>query len=65
MIEDVLVALGLVAVIEGLVLSLAPRRLEDFLEAFSRIPVETRRGLGLLAVAIGVFLVWVGRSLLG
>ena len=65
MISDLLTGLGLVAVIEGLVLALAPLRFEDLLEAFRKMPVQMRRNIGLLAVAIGVALVWLGRVVLG
>ncbi len=61
MISDLLTGLGLVAVIEGLVLALAPLRFEDLLEALRQVPVQTRRNLGLIAVAIGVALVWLAR----
>jgi len=54
-----LLGLGLVLVIEGLVFALAPSRLEDLLEALRQMPVETRRVIGLAAVAAGVFLIWV------
>lgn len=54
---------GLVCVIEGLALALAPSRLEDVLDAIRNIPVDTRRLIGLAAVAFGVLLVWVARSL--
>ena len=58
-----LLGLGLVFVIEGLVLALAPGRLEDVLEAIRAVPPDTRRLLGLVAVAAGVGLVWAARSL--
>ena len=58
-----LLGFGLVLVIEGLVLALAPSRLEDVIEAIRNIPPETRRVLGLGAVALGVVLVWIARSL--
>lgn len=63
MISTLLIGLGLVFVIEGLVLALAPGRLEDLLEAMRAIPPETRRLIGLTAVAFGVALVWVARGL--
>jgi uncharacterized protein YjeT (DUF2065 family) len=56
-ITDLLTGLGLVAVIEGLVLALAPLRFEDILETLREMPVQTRRNIGLAAVAIGVALV--------
>jgi len=59
----VLLGIGLVLVLEGLVLALAPSRLEELLEMFRQIPVETRRALGLLAVAFGVLLVFIAKTL--
>jgi len=64
-IKDLLTGLGLVAVIEGLVLALAPLRFEDALEMFRRMDVQTRRRLGLFAVAVGVLLIWFGRRVIG
>ena len=61
MISDLLTGLGLVAVIEGLVLALAPLRFEDLLDTLRQMPVQTRRNIGLAAVAIGVALVWLAR----
>lgn len=58
---DVLIpALGLVLVFEGLVFALAPSRLEDLINAMSQIPLDRRRLFGLIAIALGVVLVWVG-----
>ena len=54
-----LLGLGLVLVFEGLVFALAPSRLEELVKLISEIPVETRRAVGLVAVAVGVFLVWL------
>jgi len=60
-IHAVLTGLGLVAVIEGLVLALAPLRFEDLLKTFQEMPVQTRRTLGLGMVALGVLVVWIGK----
>ena len=60
--QDILTALGLVAVIEGLALALAPSRLDEVLALLARMPVETRRSLGLAAIALGVAVVWLARS---
>jgi uncharacterized protein len=49
--------LGMVLVIEGLVFALAPSRLEDLLKLLTSIPVETRRLIGLDAMALGAVLV--------
>ncbi len=57
-----LVAMGLVLVLEGLVFALAPGRIEELLKMFSEIPLETRRGFGLIAIALGVGLVWLGHG---
>ena len=61
MIRELVVGLGLVAVVEGLAVSLAPSRLRSALEALDRLGPERARLVGLLAVAIGVALVWIGR----
>ena len=54
-----LLGLGLVLVFEGLVFALAPSRLEELVKLILEIPLETRRAIGLIAVALGVFLVWI------
>ena len=61
MITDVLTALGLVAVIEGLVLALAPLRFEDLLETLRRMDVSTRRTIGMIVMATGIGVIWVAR----
>lgn len=60
--ELVLLGLGLVLVFEGLVLALLPNRLEELIQLISDMPVETRRTIGLGAVAVGVLLVWLARG---
>ncbi len=56
-------ALGLVLIVEGLVYALAPGIIDRMLEALRAIPVETRRLLGLAAMATGVALVWLAKLL--
>ncbi len=56
-------AIGLVLIVEGLVYALAPSLIEDLLEAMKRMPVETRRMLGLGCLATGVALVWLAAAL--
>ena len=46
--------LGLVLVIEGLVLALAPSRIEDMLATIAALTPDQRRMLGLISVAAGV-----------
>ena len=58
--SDILIAaFGLVLVFEGLVFALAPSRLEDLIAAMSKITVDQRRTFGLIAVALGVGIVWM------
>jgi uncharacterized protein YjeT (DUF2065 family) len=56
-----LLGLGLVLVIEGLVLALAPLRLEQLLQALAGLSRDQRRMLGLATVALGVGLVLLAR----
>ena len=59
----VLLALGLVLIVEGLVYALAPSFIEDMLAALKALTVEQRRLFGLAAICIGLFLVVAGRAL--
>ncbi len=58
MITDILFGLGFVAIVEGLVLALAPSRLEQVLDMLRDIGAERTRTLGLVILAGGVLLVW-------
>lgn len=62
MMHDLLLGFGLVAVIEGLVLALAPLRFEDLLKAMGELSRDQRRILGVAVVAVGVVLVWVAKN---
>ncbi len=55
-------AIGLVLVVEGLALALAPRRMEDALRALAALSQDQRRAIGLAALALGVLLVWLART---
>jgi len=57
MIEDILFGLGFVAVIEGLVLALAPQHLKRALSLISRLPPEPLRIIALIFIALGVALI--------
>jgi uncharacterized protein YjeT (DUF2065 family) len=61
--RELLLALGLMAVVEGLVLALAPLRFDKLIKALSQLTLHQRRTIGLAAVTFGVALVWVARSL--
>lgn len=54
-----LMAIGLWLVAEGLVVALMPGKIEELLDLVRRLPVESRRNLGLVAVAAGVILIWL------
>ena len=60
--ELILLGLGLVLVFEGLVFALAPSRLEELIKLISEMPIETRRTIGLGAMAIGIVLVWLAQG---
>jgi uncharacterized protein YjeT (DUF2065 family) len=60
----VLLGLGLVLVIEGLAIALAPSRIEQVLAFLATLGPDRRRLIGLTAVAFGVALVWVAQRVL-
>lgn len=55
-------ALGFVLIVEGLVLALAPRRIEDALRLLAGLGLDQRRLIGLGALGLGVALVWLVRG---
>jgi uncharacterized protein YjeT (DUF2065 family) len=63
MIGYVALGFGLVLVIEGLVFALAPSRLDDLVAAMAALTKDQRRVIGLVAVALGVGLVWLARAI--
>ena len=60
--SQVVLALGLVLAVEGLVLALAPRRIEDALRLLASLGLDQRRMIGLGALALGVALLWLARG---
>ena len=57
--STILLGIGMVFVIEGLVLALAPDFYEKGAEMLRQTPPDTRRVVGITAVALGVGLVWL------
>lgn len=57
MIEMILLALGLVLILEGLVYALAPSLIEELLKALQNLPIPKRRQMGMLVIALGVVLI--------
>ena len=51
--STLVLALGLVFVLEGLVFALAPFRLEELLRALAQLPENARRLIGALALVLG------------
>lgn len=60
--SEIILALGLVLAVEGLVLALAPRRIEDALRLLASLGLDQRRAIGIGALAFGVALVWLART---
>ncbi|HKL05270.1 MAG TPA: DUF2065 domain-containing protein [Roseovarius sp.] len=61
--ETLLLALGLVLIVEGLVYALAPSLLEQILAALSQLSIDQRRLLGLASLAVGLVMVWAAKQL--
>ncbi|WIV51617.1 DUF2065 domain-containing protein [Marivivens sp. LCG002] len=59
----IMLAIGLVCVVEGLAYALAPSLMERSLEVLKAMPIETRRRVGLGALAVGVGFVWAAFAL--
>ncbi|RBW62016.1 MULTISPECIES: DUF2065 domain-containing protein [Ruegeria] len=54
----ILLAFGLVLIVEGLAYALAPSLIERMLEALRSLPEQARRLAGLLSVVSGFILLW-------
>ena len=61
--STLLLAVGLVLMIEGLAYALAPSLLERMLEILRSLPESTVRQIGLLSVVTGFILVWAAFQL--
>jgi uncharacterized protein YjeT (DUF2065 family) len=60
--DDVLTALALVLVIEGLLYALFPTAMRQALALALAMPVDRLRTVGLIAAATGVGIVWLLRG---
>lgn len=59
---DLLTALALVLVVEGIALALFPERVRSMLRRLDELATDQLRLGGLIAVAVGVFFVWLLRG---
>lgn len=62
MIPDLLTALGLVLVIEGLLYALVPGHLKVMMLALQKLSDDQLRIAGVAAMSLGVAVVWLVRS---
>lgn len=56
--SDLLYAIGLVFLIEGLIYALAPHIVEKLLQALRDTSIDQRRFMGLGMAGLGLLLVW-------
>jgi uncharacterized protein YjeT (DUF2065 family) len=64
MIPELLLALGLVLVIEGLFYALLPRKLRAMMQTLQKLSDDQLRIAGLAAMTVGVLVTWAVRGLL-
>ena len=62
MTQNLLMALGLVFVIEGLLYALVPGHLKNIMKAMASVPDDALRIGGLAALGFGVFMVWMVKA---
>lgn len=60
--NELIVAIGLVFVIEGLVYALIPGAMRNMVQEMVKMPDSALRTTGLAAICIGVFVVWLVRG---
>jgi hypothetical protein len=61
--SDLLVAAGLVLVIEGVLYAVFPEGLKRMMAAAQELPEQSLRMGGVAAIAIGVLIVWLVRGM--
>ena len=62
MLEELLVAVGLVLVIEGLLPSLNPRAYREMMRTLSEMPDRVLRGVALASMIVGALLIYIVRN---
>ena len=61
MVSELVVAFGLILVIEGVLYSLFPGAMKRLLEHVRDLPVQSLRTVGLISTVLGVLIVWLTR----
>ena len=61
MTDSLLMAFGLVLVIEGLTYALVPRHMQNMMRRLQDLPIEQLRVMGTIVLALGVVVVWLVR----
>ena len=56
-----LCVLGLVLIIEGLPYFIFPEKMKEFLGKLPQIPDQTLRIMGIIAISLGLLLIYAGR----
>lgn len=64
MIEQIVTALGLVLVIEGLVYALVPGHFRKMAETLRQLEDHQLQMIGTAAIAVGVLVIWLARGFL-
>ena len=59
---DLIVALGLVLVIEGFLYAAFPEQMKAMLVSVQTMPIQTLRMAGVIAFAVGAVVVWIVRA---
>ncbi|MDF1685184.1 MAG: hypothetical protein ACJAVO_002567 [Parvibaculaceae bacterium] len=59
--NELLIAIGLVFVLEGLVFAVFPEEWKKMVATAQKMPATELRKIGIGAMALGVFLVWLIR----
>ncbi|MGB7288443.1 MAG: DUF2065 domain-containing protein [Salaquimonas sp.] len=60
--QELIIALGLFLVLEGLIYALFPNGVKKMAEQLPGIPDQTLRFLGVMVIAAGVLVVWLAKS---
>ncbi|MGI9463744.1 MAG: DUF2065 domain-containing protein [Aestuariivirgaceae bacterium] len=62
--SEIVTAIGLVLVIEGLIYALMPGGMKQIMALMQDLPEDSLRNTGMVAIAVGVAVVWMARTLL-